>query len=333
MPQFALRIVTGARAGQEFILPEARELVIGRLSTSDIMVEDDNVSRRHVGITLLRGQINLQDLGSRNGTCVNRQRVAQAILQPGDLVSVGNCVFRVVKAVAAPTTAETHPTPAAVPVAAPPLTPKPAAQTSSLPSPTLPGAFRGSLTEVGLVDVLQLLLSTRKSGLLVLRQGRETGRIFLQDGRVYYACMEQWLDVEPRKVLYRLLRWKSGTFELEKSDVRVFDNPITESTDALLLEGVRQLDELNNLGSELPSLDATITLATPLPGRLAELEDHDLDFLQMALDYGTVRRILDHFPGTDFEGCTFLLGMVGRKYLKITPPATHQPSALTKQHG
>jgi hypothetical protein len=328
MSQYALRVVTGTEAGREFALSEGRELLIGRLSTADVALDDTNISRRHVGITLLRDQINLHDLGSRNGTFVNRQRVTQATLRPGDLIAVGNCVLRVVK-VMQPLTAAT----VKAPVPEPPATPKPAAQTASLSPPALTGAFRGSLTEIGLVDVLQLVASTRKSGLLVLRSGRETGRVFLQDGRVYYACMEEWVDVEPRKILYRLLRWTSGTFELEKSDVRVFANPITEATDALLLEGVRQLDELANLGSELPPLEATVSVATPLPKRLAELEDSELDFLQLVLEYGTVRRILDHFPGTDFEGYTFLLGMVGRQCLKIGAPAPQQAVTITQQHG
>jgi len=332
MTEFALRIVTGAQAGREFDLPEGRELVIGRLSSADIMVEDANVSRQHAEITVMRGQVNLVDLGSRNGTFANRQRVTQTTLQPGDLVSIGNSVLRLVKVVHGHTPAEAHHAPPPPPPS--PLIPRPAAQTTSLPSPTVPGAFRGSLTEIGLVDVLQLLSTARKSGLLVLRSGRETGRIFVEDGRIYYACMAEWVEVDPRKVLYRLLRWTTGTFELEKSDVRVFANPITDTTDALLLEGARQIDELKNLGAELPPLDAAISIATPLPGRLAELEDHDLDFLQLSLDYHTVRHVLDHFPGTDFEAYTFLLGMVGRKYLKITPPAAAQhPASLTKHHG
>ncbi len=328
MPQFTLRVVTDLNAGREFNLPEGRELVIGRLSTADIVLEDDNISRRHVSITVMHDQINLHDLGSRNGTFVNRQRVTQATLRPGDLVSLGNCVLRLVKVAQTLTSPPTKLTPTE-----PPFAHKTAAQTGSLSSPPVTGTFRGSLTEIGLLDVLQLLASTRKSGLLVLRSERETGRVFLQDGRVYYACMEEWVEVEPRKVLYRLLRWTSGTFELEKSDVRVFANPITEATDALLIEGVRQLDELNNLGSDLPPLDATVSVTSPLPTRLAELEERDLDLLQLVLEYGTVRRILDHFPGTDFEGYTFLLGMAGRKFLKIGVTAPQQAVSLTQKRG
>lgn len=330
MQVFALRIVTGPNAGREFVLSDGHELVIGRLSTADIMLPDDNVSRRHAGVTVTNEEVTLRDLGSRNGTLVNRQRVTNATLRPGDLLSFGNHVLRLIKT--AQTYSAPHP-PASRASLEPPPPSKPAAQTVSLQSPTLPGTFRGSLTEIGLVDVLQLLSTTRKSGLLVLRSGRETGRIFLQEGRIYYACMEEWVEVEPRKVLYRLLRWTVGTFELEKSDVRVFANPITDSTDALLLEGLRQLDELKNLGPEIPSMDSTMTLVTPLPGRLADLEERDLDFLQFVLEYGTVRRVLDHFPGSDFEGYTFLMGMIGRKYLKVTPPQVQAGVVTRTQHG
>jgi len=323
-------MVTGAQAGREYQLPEGRELVLGRVSTADIVLDDANVSRRHASISLLRGEINLLDLDSRNGTFVNRQRVSQATLQPGDLVSAGSTVLRLVKILQTSVAAVASP---AAPISTPLTVPKPAAQTTSLASPTMPGSFHGSLTEIGLGDVLQLLSTTRKGGLLVVRSPRETGRIFLEDGRIYYACMAEWLEVDPRKVLYRLLRWTAGTFELEKSDVRVFANPITESTDALLLEGARQMDELNNLSAELPPLEAVVQLVRPLPGRLTELEDCDLDFLQLVCDYGTVRGILDHFPGSDFEGYTYLLGMVGRQYLKISTPAAQQPSARTLQHG
>ncbi len=325
--RFSLRVVTGPDSGREYPLTEGRELLIGRLNSADVMLADENISRRHAGVTVVNNQVTVEDFGSRNGTHLNRQRVTKATLRPGDLLSFGSFVLRLVaSAQAVPRPAGLSPMPSAPP-------PHPAAQTTSLPVPAAPNAFRGSLTEIGLVDVLQLLSSTRKSGLLVLRSGRQTGRIFIEEGRIYYACMEEWVEVDPRKVLYRLLRWTGGSFELERSDVRVFANPITESTDALLLEGLRQLDELKNLGDKLPPMDAHVAMATPLPGRLADLEDHDLDFIQLVLEFGIIRRVLDHFPGTDFEGYTCLMGMIGRKFLKVEPPVAVVKPARTQQHG
>lgn len=298
MTQFALRVISGSARGTDYPLSPGRELVLGRLSGADVVIADEKTSRRHASVAIADGQVSLQDLGSRNGTYVNNQRVTKITLRPGDRIQIGDCVMALV-------TVE-----------------MPAIESAT--SAASAERFRGSLREIPLVDLLQMLATARKSGLLVLRSGDQTGRIFLEDGRVYFACMEDWVEVSPHKVLYRLLQWTSGTFELEKSDVRPFANPITESTDALLLEGMRQLDELKNLGAGLPPLDAQLILARPLPGRLAELEDRDLDFLQLVLEYGTVRQVLDHFPGSDFEGYTHLQGLLGRKFLVIAPAKAGQ---------
>src|SRR5439155_7598766 len=119
------------------------------------------------------------------------------------------------------------------------------------------------------------------TGQVILRNGTDVGRIFLRDGHICFAASNDEPDIEPHKVLYRLLRWTTGTFEMERADDRVFAEEIKESTEALLLEGMHQLDELKNLGPDLPPLNAQIELARPLPGRLAELEKRDLDFLQL----------------------------------------------------
>lgn len=299
MKQYALRVISGTAEGTEFPLPDGRELILGRMSVANVVIADDKTSRRHASVTTANGEVTVQDLNSRNGTYINGQRVTKATLKPGDHLSVGDCVL-ILATIELPTLE---------------------AGTRAGTTVATSERFRGSLREIPLVDLLQMLATARKSGLLVLKAGNETGRVFLEEGHVYYACMEDWVEVDPHKVLYRLLGWTSGTFALEKSDVRPFANPITESSDALLLEGMRQLDELRNLGHDLPPLDAQVEVARPLPSRLAELDDRDLDFVQLALEFVTVRRILDHFPGSDFEGYTYLLGMVGRKFLVVNPPA------------
>lgn len=299
MKQFVLRVIAGAGDGADFPLTEGGELLLGRHSSAAVVIADDKASRRHASIVVTNNQVSIQDLDSRNGTYVNSQRVSRATLQVGDRVQVGDCVLML-------TAVEL-----------------PATETESVSTNGHANGerFRGSLREIPLVDLLQMLTTARKSGMLVLRNEGETGRVFLEGGRIYYACTADWLDVDPHKALYRLLSWTGGTFELERSDVRPFANPITEPTDALLLEGMHQLDEIRNLGADLPPMDAQVLLAKPLPVRLAELEKRDLDFLQLVLDHGTVRGVLDHFAGSDFEGYTYLRGMVGRKFLTVTMPA------------
>jgi two-component system cell cycle response regulator len=71
------------------------ELTIGRDPVNDIVVDLDNVSRRHCRFTSRDGKVLLKDLGSTNGTYLNDQEVRQeTVLRSGDLVKVGGAIFK-----------------------------------------------------------------------------------------------------------------------------------------------------------------------------------------------------------------------------------------------
>jgi pSer/pThr/pTyr-binding forkhead associated (FHA) protein len=74
-PSFALRFVAGEHKGGEFPLRPNREIVIGRGSEFDMVLDEDMVSRRHARLSTFHGQIVLQDLKSTNGTFVNGERI------------------------------------------------------------------------------------------------------------------------------------------------------------------------------------------------------------------------------------------------------------------
>ena len=85
----ALLLMTGPSAGKRFELVE--ELVLGRSPSCEIPLEDQKVSRRHAKLSLEEGQARVQDLGSRNGTLVNGERIdVPVVLLPGDRVQVGD---------------------------------------------------------------------------------------------------------------------------------------------------------------------------------------------------------------------------------------------------
>lgn len=78
----------GGRAGEAFTLTRDR-LTIGRSPDSDIFLDDVTVSRRHAELLRRPDGFALADLGSLNGTFVNRRRVDRKILEDGDEVQVG----------------------------------------------------------------------------------------------------------------------------------------------------------------------------------------------------------------------------------------------------
>lgn len=85
----ALLLLTGPQAG--FRYETQGEVIIGRGSSCAISIEDAKVSRRHVRLILQDEQARVRDLGSRNGTLINGEKLeGEAILLPGDRLQVGD---------------------------------------------------------------------------------------------------------------------------------------------------------------------------------------------------------------------------------------------------
>jgi len=114
------------------------ELVIGR-EDAGLTIEDEQISRRHAVIRPRDGGIEIEDLGSTNGTYVNGQRIAGATrLAGGDTVKFGRSVLQVEAARAAATVA------AAVPDAPAPAAPAPPAAAGSPGARSAPAAAFGA---------------------------------------------------------------------------------------------------------------------------------------------------------------------------------------------
>lgn len=67
--------------------------VIGRATDCGLRIPSSSVSRHHCEVVVGEGKATLRDLGSSNGTYVNRKKVATQDLAAGDLISIGEFVF------------------------------------------------------------------------------------------------------------------------------------------------------------------------------------------------------------------------------------------------
>lgn len=95
-----LRVAQGAQAGREVIIPVA-EFLIGRGEECHLRPRSDAISRRHCVIAVSDRQVELRDLGSKNGSYVNGNRVeGTCLLQSGDQVAIGPLNFEIVIEVA-----------------------------------------------------------------------------------------------------------------------------------------------------------------------------------------------------------------------------------------
>ncbi len=93
-----LVVTRGPNSGARFLLNDT-VVKAGRHPESDIFLDDITVSRRHVEISPSHdGTFTLRDVGSLNGTYVNRERIDEVQLAPGDEVQIGK--FKLVYLVA-----------------------------------------------------------------------------------------------------------------------------------------------------------------------------------------------------------------------------------------
>jgi hypothetical protein len=264
---------------------------------------EDMVSRKHAKITLQDGAITIADLGSTNGTFVNGEKVKKAQLKEGDRVLIGTSILKLVT----------------VQRTAQPIDARAAQQqlerTAASQERRGRSAVQGRLEEVPLVDLLQLLSTSKKTGAIVI-QGYRGGRVHLRSGRVVAAVIDADPTLPPKKALYRMVGWTQGGFEFvpQEGELPQMPNEIQESTESLVMEAMQQQDELAR--GTLPAPTSAIGIAMPLTPRLRDLTPEEIDLLQLVHNYGVVQAVLDRAQGSDLEVAQKLAALLQTGYLR-----------------
>ena len=296
---YALRFISGKYQGGEYPLPLNREIVVGRSSELDMVLVEDMVSRRHAKIIVSEDQIVIQDLGSTNGTFVNGEKIKRAKLSEGDRILIGTSIIKLVTADPSTTGSSMQ---------------KMEAQART--RATQPRTMSGSIDEVPLPDLMQLFSTSKKSGVLVVRTDDAEGRLFLEKGQIVFASVNDQEEVPPLKALIRILTWEHGTFDMEPTVEREFPTRMDMSTEGILMEGFRQIDELRRIANDLPAHHALLTLATPVVPALRDLSPEDLDALQLVINYGTIETILNKSLASDLDTSEVLLKLLKAGYIR-----------------
>jgi hypothetical protein len=78
----------GGRAGETFH-PMGERTTIGRSPDCDVFLDDVTVSRKHAVLVTGEGSFQVEDLGSLNGTFLNRKRIEKAPVEDGDELQIG----------------------------------------------------------------------------------------------------------------------------------------------------------------------------------------------------------------------------------------------------
>lgn len=299
-PPWVLKFISGKYQGGEFALEEGREYVVGRSSECDMVLVEDMISRAHATFVVQNGKVILRDNGSTNGSFVNGERISEQVLNENDRVLLGTSIIKLLRGgeqedflgrAAEQARATADASAEAMRQQAPP----------GRARTTVAGMMSGLLEEVPLPDLLQLFSTSRKTGVLRVQSQREA-RVYLREGRAIYAEFTDTPGLDPEKVAFRVMAWTEGMFVLEPWEERDFPAEIQMSTEGMMMEAMRILDELENVRSEIKLTD-TLAFNTPLKKPLRDLDPELLDAVQVVINYANVESAL---CSTDVEDVQML---------------------------
>lgn len=112
-------------------------------------------------------------------------------------------------------------------------------------------SLQGSLKHLHLADVIQLISVSGKTGMFHLKKEDHVGQIYLKDGNIVHAEVD---EIRGEEAVYELAIWSEGEFNFEP-DVEPSVRTISKSNTNLLMEAARRLDEWRVLSKKIPSLE------------------------------------------------------------------------------
>jgi tetratricopeptide (TPR) repeat protein len=193
-------------------------------------------------------------------------------------------------------------------------------------------AIRGSLSEAGLPDVLQLVSLGGKTGCLGLSRGTEFGFIYFDAGRISHAMVVN-RQLSTEEAVYLLFTWTDGTFSFEPGVVPGNDVH-RESIDpqSLLLEGARRVDEWTLIRKKITSLDLVFALdRQKLLATRFELTSVQQQLLPLIDGHRDVAALIRDSGFGEFVVAKELYGLVSTDF--VVPVGKTAPAATRVGHA
>src|SRR5512133_3056424 len=112
-------------------------------------------------------------------------------------------------------------------------------------------SFQGSIQELPVPDIIQLVSVSAKTGMFTLVRGAERGYIYLKSGQMVHARVG---DLTGEEAIYALAIWNSGDFQFTPNE-EAEAATIEKSNTSLLMEAARRLDEWKVLSRKIPGME------------------------------------------------------------------------------
>ena len=188
-------------------------------------------------------------------------------------------------------------------------------------------AFQGSLAELHLPDIIQLVSVSGKTGVFHLADRAHHGEIWLFEGRIVHAEVD---DLSGEEAVYTLAIWRSGEFRFEPG-VAPPRQTIQKSNTGLLMEAARRLDEWRVLSKKIPSVELVPEFVI-LDNREGQINLNTMEWLLLSKIDGqrSVKQIATAAGMGVFDAAKLLYGLVATNLIRLKEAgAAATPTAAT----
>jgi hypothetical protein len=184
-------------------------------------------------------------------------------------------------------------------------------------------AFQGSLSELHLPDIIQLVSVSGKTGVFRLIDGELKGDIWLHEGRIVHAELE---DLSGEEAVYALAIWRTGEFRFE-AGIPSPRQSIQKSNTNLLMEAARRLDEWRVLSKKIPSVELVPEFVI-LESREGQINLNTMEWLLLSKIDGqrSVKQIAAAAGMSVFDSAKLLYGLVATNLIRLRQSGPAQAS-------
>lgn len=176
-------------------------------------------------------------------------------------------------------------------------------------------SFQGSIQELPVPDIIQLVSVSGKTGMFMLMRGSERGYIYLRNGRIVHAEMG---GVSGEEAVYALAIWATGDFQFtpgKESEATTIDKTNT----SLLMEAARRLDEWKVLARKIPGVDHIPVLKPRELGEPVTLSPPEWNLVIRIDGRKTVEELARATGSNSFDTAKVLYGLVTSDLVDMRP--------------
>jgi hypothetical protein len=308
-------LLTTEQQVHAFDLTNRLRIALGRHDANDLQLVSRTVSNFHAELLHDEGRLVLRDLESTNGTFVNDEAVHESELQPGDRIRLGNHVltvhveqrngdedgfFRLKR----------QPDYFDVGVKGNIISLRAGMQK------TVQTLRAADPHDLSLADLLKILTTGSRSITLALRKGPDDGHIYIRKDKIVHA---EYGMARGEKALYRFFGWQKAEYEIQEFPASpAVPRTIALPADTLIVEGMKQIEELAKLITQLPPLEVPLLLKEDCSLPVSAHSSAEIQIYQDIIRHETIAKVLEDSTLTDCRALRLIHALIRKGVFAVS---------------